>query len=693
MPSRARTKRTHNKLQYGENRDKILADRKEAYGVNSESKKMASKIASKQAYNKNPDAKKWLSKQAYDINPDRKKMTSRVASKQAYDKNPDAKKLLSKQAYDVNPDRKKMTSRVASKQAYDKNPEAKKLLSKQAYDKNPYQKKVSSRVWYLKNTKVKTQACMAYYAKHKEIISHTRRNKYYLSPPKSSVKEMYINEVMRELLANRKARTEVMKAFKEQPIAKRLARISYRVACRIAARRLVHEALKKRKEYAAELIKSAKSINALSIKTRDDFGEGIHCKRSCDPYFHEASYVKDDDDSDVPDRIDPSSQPRDEMPCTSDCKPIIDDEVNAIVRLKNAFTLPMHELRQALQSCDDCPNERQKMGHSLACHQTGSMCNSELRILRAASAHHKVLRTFMRRVYRAKASHKSLAGIDRALGEGDYKHLLYATGKSYADLLTTNDFVGEEGSSINNLFFRVLNLETTLQLQHALVISKLEKEWNDDAENVCCSCQCLFQRKSVTKVNFSKHFDSDIGSELVDYILKHTPPGEDETLYMCSYCKPKIKADVLPPRCVLNGLETVPIPSELDKLDALSKQFIQLAKCFQTVVRLGTYTCKVPVYNSLKACKGSVFFLPLPFNKTCETLSSVEGSAKSGVASPELYILVNGKPTKSNVVWRSLVNIDRVKAAIRKLKEIHKLYKSVEADVEADETRSRSRSR
>ena len=610
MPSKTRRKHTYDKQRYGENRDKILAGRKEAYDTNSESKKVASKIASKKAYNKNPAAKKLASKQAYERNP----AYNKLASKQAYGRNPAHKKLSSKQAYLKDSTAKK----VAALSRYHSKSDKIKAQRRAKYQNSSHQKKVSSRVWYLKNTKVKTQACMAYYAKHKEIISHTRRNKYYLSPPKSSVKEMYINELIRELLANRKARTEVMKAFKEQPIAKRLARISYRVACRIAARRLVHEALKKRKEYAAELIKSAKSINAKSMKSRDDFGEGIHCKRSCDPYFYEASYVKDDDDSDVPDRIDPSNQPRDEMPCTSDCKPITDDEVNAIVRLKNAFTLPMHELRQALQSCDDCPNERQMMGHSLACHQTGSMCNSELRILRAASAHHKVLRTFMRRVYRAKASHESLAGIDRALGEGDFKHLLCATKKSFDELLTTNDFVGEEGSSINNSFFRVLNLETTLQLQHSLVISQLEKEWNDDAENVCCSCQCLFQRKSVTKANFSKHFDSDIGSELVDYILKHTPPGEDETLYMCSYCKPKIKADVLPPRCVLNGLETIPIPSELDKLDALSKQFIQLAKCFQTVVRLGTYTCKVPVYNSLKACKGSVFFLPLPFNKTCD---------------------------------------------------------------------------
>ena len=127
----------------------------------------------------------------------------------------------------------------------------------------------------------------------------------------------------------------------------------------------------------------------------------------------------------------------------------------------------------------------------------------------------------------------------------------------------------------------MLNLETTLQLQHALVISQLEKEWNDDAENVCCSCQCLFQRKSVTKANFSKHFDSDIGSELVDYILKHTPPGEDEALYMCSYCKPKIKADVLPPRCVLNGLETVPFHLSLINLMPLANSSFSLLNAFR----------------------------------------------------------------------------------------------------------------
>ena len=57
---------------------------------------------------------------------------------------------------------------------------------------------------------------------------------------------------------------------------------------------------------------------------------------------------------------------------------------------------------------------------------------------------------------------------------------------------------------------------------------------------------------------------------------------------MCNYCK-------LPPWCALNGLHTVPIPSELSKLDLLSAQIIQRAKSDQTIVRLGTYTAKVPI--------------------------------------------------------------------------------------------------
>ena len=124
----------------------------------------------------------------------------------------------------------------------------------------------------------------------------------------------------------------------------------------------------------------------------------------------------------------------------------------------------------------------------------------------------------------------------------------------------------------------------------------------------------------------------------------------------------------------------VPIPPELADLDSLSRQLIQRAKCYQTIVRLGTYTAKVPIYNSLKACKGTMFFLPLPLNKTLVTLDQVKQSGDTALPDPELYIIVNGRPTKSKVVWRSLVDINRVKAAIQKLKESNWLYKEVDDD-------------
>ena len=43
-----------------------------------------------------------------------------------------------------------------------------------------------------------------------------------------------------------------------------------------------------------------------------------------------------------------------------------------------------------------------------------------------------------------------------------------------------------------------------------------------------------------------------------------------------------------------------------------------------------------------------------------------------------LIQIVNGTPTKAGVVWRILVNIDDVKAAVGKLREIYWLYQNVD---------------
>ena len=129
---------------------------------------------------------------------------------------------------------------------------------------------------------------------------------------------------------------------------------------------------------------------------------------------------------------------------------------------------------------------------------------------------------------------------------------------------------------------------------------------------------------------------------------------------MCHYGNRRVRAGIMPAHCILNGLETVPIPPELAHL-YLSRQLIQSAKCYQTIVRLGTYTGKVPTYNCLQACKSTMFFLLMPLNKTIEILNLLNSTTPSYQIQSYTFLSMVGQP---KVVWHSLVNVNHFKAAI-----------------------------
>ena len=94
------------------------------------------------------------------------------------------------------------------------------------------------------------------------------------------------------------------------------------------------------------------------------------------------------------------------------------------------------------------------------------------------------------------------------------------------------------------------------------------------------------------------------------------PEVATEELYICKDCRPVLNANNIPARSVLNGLYTEPVPEELANLTPLETQFIQRAKCFQTVVRLG----KGAHIQSHKSCERNNVFLPLPLQNTLDRL-------------------------------------------------------------------------
>ena len=119
-------------------------------------------------------------------------------------------------------------------------------------------------------------------------------------------------------------------------------------------------------------------------------------------------------------------------------------------------------------------------------------------------------------------------------------------------------------------------------------------------------------------------------------------------------------------------------------MNALGRQLIQRAKCFQTVIRLGTYTGKVPIYSATRALKGTTFFLPLPVQDTIDKLNTVgltEGiSPEQILPDPELYIVIDGSPTKDKVIWQSLLDVESMKKAVKLLKDTNWLYQNIDED-------------
>ena len=118
----------------------------------------------------------------------------------------------------------------------------------------------------------------------------------------------------------------------------------------------------------------------------------------------------------------------------------------------------------------------------------------------------------------------------------------------------------------------------------------------------------------------------------------------------------------MPGRHVLNDLYTEPVPEELSNLKALENRFNQHAKCFQTVVRLGTYKGKVPIYNHVKAVKGTMFFTAKHAGGSWLHFSPDD--IMSTLPDPELYIIVDGLP-----IWEGLADVNNVRCAVEMLQD------------------------
>ena len=129
---------------------------------------------------------------------------------------------------------------------------------------------------------------------------------------------------------------------------------------------------------------------------------------------------------------------------------------------------------------------------------------SQLRILRAASTHFTVLRTFLHDLHCAISSSNCVLEIDEAHNAGNYHKLMKILNIKKVESLLSNDLDTKYEQSTDdvccNSVLRQPDLEVHLTLTHVALIAHLDKEIDDFPEHMCCSCERLHQRKSLSSL-------------------------------------------------------------------------------------------------------------------------------------------------------------------------------------------------
>ena len=128
---------------------------------------------------------------------------------------------------------------VATKKTQREKKQAARAWSKANYKVNSKSKQLASRFNYWKDQKKQARKNRRYYAKHKRQLCVERKARYSLKEPKSSVKQLYVNQLRLQLLTHPDARDKVVEAYKTEYKGKKMPKIHAGAVCRVASRKSV----------------------------------------------------------------------------------------------------------------------------------------------------------------------------------------------------------------------------------------------------------------------------------------------------------------------------------------------------------------------------------------------------------------------------------------------------------------------
>ena len=352
--------------------------------------------------------------------------------------------------------------------------------------------------------------------------------------------------------------------------------------------------------------------------------------------------------------------------------------------------------------------------HSGDSNLSSTMCRSQEITMRKFMVHYANPRKFHSIISKAITAHKLMCDIDASCIMGDVEYLskLIKIELQYDDSTVGFDTYSEAREWTANSIEEKL-AETAIQgktprttFSHKEIF---ERERHELPSVKCYSCNKLVTPKqsSILNLNTAKklQFNPENGvyphsvfQRLQDLLLEkdiiQNPDINDSDgntdsdanfenhptrllhgLSICNSCRISLNKGEIPANSMMNNMHVGETPEVLKVLNPIELMFVSKTKCFQTIVKPGPISCKLPKSERLSAIKGNMIHLPLSTSITVETLC--KSATDRLFEEAEDNVLLYGKPNKDREIWNHIVDRKKVLAALKWLCENNPNYKDI----------------
>ena len=335
-------------------------------------------------------------------------------------------------------------------------------------------------------------------------------------------------------------------------------------------------------------------------------------------------------------------------------------------------------------------------------------CRSQEITMRKFMVHYANPRKFHSIISKAITAHKLMCDIDASsiLGDVEYLSKLVKIELQYDDSTVGFDTLSEAREWTANSIEEKL-AETAIQGKTSTTtFSHRELFDRDRNELPCVRCYCcnkLVTPKQSTTMNLNTakklEYDPENGKHpnrafqrfndfLFEKGIVQSENDNDDSnsfeehptrllhgLSICTSCRASLNKGEIPANSIMNNLYVGETPEVLKVLNPIELMFVSKTKCFQTIVKPGPISNKLPRSERLSAVKGNMIHLPLSTSITAETL--YKSATERLFEEAEDNVLLYGKPNKDREVWNHIVDRKKVLAALKWLCENNPNYKDI----------------